>query len=352
MFKRYLPAALLISGIALLAACSNSDASNAGYKWNTFSYGSEDVSFRGIAALDESTCWVSGTQGTIIRTTDGGVNWQDVSVPGTDSLDFRDIEVLDDGTAIAMSIGPGAQSRIYRTEDEGKTWTMVSQNKYEEGFYDAIAFWDNGRGLLQGDPIEGRLFLLVTRDSGRSWQEIPRRQMPAAKEGEYAFAASGTQLITTPDGNAWIGTGGADARIIHSNDYGKTWRSIPAPIVKGEKSTGIFSLAFGDDTTAVAVGGDYTKEEEGTDNIAYSDDGGASWNLVSGSTPDFRSAVKYTDGMFVTVGPSGSDYSTDNGQSWKPIEGPGFHTLDIGEGGIEAVWAAGREGRIGKLTRK
>jgi photosystem II stability/assembly factor-like uncharacterized protein len=350
LLKKYLRLFLTLFAAASLISPG---PTHAGYQWQTMPYGSEDISFRGIAAVDDLTCWVSGSGGTIIRTTDGGKNWQDVSIPGTDSLDFRDIEVLDDGTAIAMSIGPGAQSRIYRTEDEGTNWTMVKQNKYEEGFYDAIAFWDNGYGIMQGDPIDGKLFILITKDNGKSWQEISREQMPAAKEGEYAFAASGTQLITTPDGNAWIGTGGADARILHSNDFGKTWASVPTPIIKGEESTGVFSLAFGDDSVAVAVavGGDYTTEGEGTDNIGVSDDGGESWGLISGETPDFRSAVKYTDGMFIAVGPSGSDYSMDNGKSWKAIEGPGFHTMDIGEGGIDAVWAAGRGGIIGKLQK-
>ncbi|MDR8392958.1 YCF48-related protein [Aliifodinibius sp. S!AR15-10] len=309
-----------------------------------------EVSFRGIAAVDESTCWVSGSAGTILRTTDGGESWQHLMVPGSDSLDFRDVEVFGPDTAIAMSIGTGSESRLYRTTDGGQNWEMVHQNRYEQGFYDAIAFWDNGFGVLQGDPIDGQLFILVTEDSGRTWQEIPRKQMPEVEDGEYAFAASGTQLTIRDGGHAWIGTGGVDARVLRSEDYGQNWSSTPTPIIQGEASTGIFSLAFADKSFGIAVGGDYTKEDEGTRNVIYSENGGASWDLLHGIDLDFRSAVRFTDGIFITVGPSGSEYTTDWGQTWQAIQGPGFHTLSIGQGGINAVWAAGRDGRVGKLV--
>jgi len=58
----------------------------------------------------------------------------------------------------------------------------------------------------------------------------------------------------------------------------------------------------------------------------------------------------YTGGTFITVGPSGSEYSENRGQIWHPIEGPGFHTLDIGKEGTGTVWAAGRRGLIGRLV--
>jgi len=225
----------------LISSCSQPD-----YRWEIVFDELPEASFRGIAAVDDSTCWVSGTGGAILRTTDRGENWQHLPIPGADSLDFRDIEAFGLDTAVVMSIGSGIQSRIYRTEDGGKNWDLVHQNGYAKGFYDAVVFWDNGYGVLQGDPIGGRLFILITADGGRTWREISREQMPEVKDGEYAFAASGTHLVTTPGGHAWIGTGGVNARVLHSSDYGKTWSSVSTPMIQGEPSTGIFSLAFVD----------------------------------------------------------------------------------------------------------
>lgn len=339
---------LLLSVVCfLIISCSSPD-----YQWQLKFNESSDVSFRGIDAVSDSVCWVSGSEGTIMRTTDNGSSWQQFSIPGTDSLDFRDIEAFGIDTAVVMSIGSGDLSRLYRTTNGGTSWSMVHKNNYEQGFYDAIAFWDNKHGLLQGDPLDGRLFILTTDDGGKTWKKNPHPQMPKAEQGEYAFAASGSHLITTEVGKAWIGTGGANARILYSDDYGHHWTPASTPMIKGEASTGIFSLTFSEPAYAVAVGGDYTKEQEGTHNIIYSSDGGSTWNRFNSANLDFRSAIKYTNGLFFTVGPSGSEFSTDNGKSWKSIEGPGFHTLSIGNDGSKAIWAAGRDGRIGKLMKK
>lgn len=330
----------------MLVACSQSE-----YQWKIVFDELPEVSFRGIAAVSDSVCWVSGSRGTILRTTDGGESWENRSIPGTDSLDFRDIEVFGPDTAVVMSIGSGTDSRLYRTVDGGTNWSLVHQNKYEQGFYDAITFWDNGHGLLQGDPIDGRLFILVTTDGGRVWQEVPKVQMPEVADGEYAFAASGSHLISGFERRAWIGTGGKRARVLKTSDYGNTWRAIPTPFIQGAASTGIFSLAFADSSYGIAVGGDYQKENEGTDNIIFTEDGGESWKPLSDADLDFRSSIWHTNGIFITVGPTGSEYSVDGGTSWISIKGPGFHALSVGAEGREAVWAAGSKGRIGRLVR-
>ena len=49
---------------------------------------------------------------------------------------------------------------------------------------------------MQGDPINSRLYLLKTGDRGESWQEIPENQCPKVDEGEYAFAANGSQITS------------------------------------------------------------------------------------------------------------------------------------------------------------
>lgn len=334
-------------------SCSSSDsAPESAYRWQVVYSEQPEASFRGISAVNDSTCWVSGSGGTILRTTDGGQSWQRRPVPGADSLDFRDIEAFGADTAVAMSIGSGGQSRIYRTTDGGGSWRMVHQNPYEEGFYDAIAFWDNGYGLLQGDPVDGRLFILRSEDGGATWREIPRTAMPQVAEQEYAFAASGTQLVTGAGGRAWIGTGGARARVLRTNDYGQHWQAYPTPIMQGESSTGLFSLAFRDSLHGIGVGGDYSREGEGGDNVIVTQDGGRSWTLLEEAGLHFRSAIRYATDRFIAAGPSGSEYSAEGGKRWIPIGGPGFHTVSVGKGGLYAVWAAGREGRIARLVRE
>ncbi len=125
------------------------------------------------------------------------------------------------------------------------------------------------------------------------------------------------------------------------------------PITADNASSGIFSIAFKDAKNGAIVGGDYKKENEAGNNIATTTDGGATWALAKGRLPSgFRSAVAYVPGtpgpMLVAVGPSGSDYSVDNGASWVSIGGPGFHAASFA--GADAGWGVGEGGRIAKLS--
>ena len=254
--------------------------------WKTFNL-DKKVSLRGIAVISEKECWVSGTKGTVAKTMNGGQTWTYLQVPDADSLDFRDIEVFNSNEVLLLSIGEGKKSKIYKSNDGGKSWKVVFQNTKSEGFFDAFSFWNENEGIMQGDPINSRLYLLKTGDRGESWQEIPENQCPKVDEGEYAFAASGSQ-ITSLERTIWIHTGGNKSRVIKSPTKKLDWSSIETNMIQGKSSQGIFSIDFLNEQIGMAVGGDYSKENEGSDNIIITEDGGTSWSLISPSL-DFRS---------------------------------------------------------------
>ena len=72
-----------------------------------------DSELRGLAVLDSTHAWASGSGGTVLRTQDGQ-SWGKIAVTGAEKLDFRDLEVLDASTLVLMSAGPGEDSRIYQ----------------------------------------------------------------------------------------------------------------------------------------------------------------------------------------------------------------------------------------------
>lgn len=313
---------------------------------------------RGISAVSDRVVWASGSGSTILRTADGGATWQRLTIT-RDTLDFRDIDAVDPQTAYVLSIGNGPLSRIYKTTDSGATWTLQFKNHDSKAFYDAMSFWDVNHGIVIGDSIDGQFCILATENGGRIWKRVPGSALPPALENEGAFAASGTNIAVIGKTHAWIGTGAArKARVLRTVDRGRTWKVSDTPLVAGA-SAGIFSVAFRDSKNGVVVGGDYTKEKDAVSNVAVTRDGGATWTLVRGLS-GYRSAVAYVPltaastrtSALVAVGPSGADYSTDDGLTWKQLEGPGFDTLGFVRGRIKGLpigWAAGAGGSIGKL---
>lgn len=309
-------------------------------------------SFRGLSAVDEKIAWVSGTKGSYARTIDGGQTWLADSVAGAANLDFRDVQAFEANLAYLMSAGPGEFSRIYKTTDGGKSWQMQHTNKIPEGFFDGMAFWDADNGVLIGDPINGRLFIMLTSDGGKTWQSLPPESSPAVVEGEYGFAASGTGIAVHGKNQIWIATGGAVARVFYSSDRGKTWNVSNTPIVSGNQSSGIFSIAFRDSLHGAVVGGNYQQPNEAKGNAAITSDGGKTWELIKNpATVDHRSCVAHVPNlsvpMLIAVGPSGSDYSVDDGRTWARFSNEGYHTLSFA-GSTHVGWAAGADGRIAK----
>ena len=310
-----------------------------------------NVRLRGVSAVSERVAWASGAGSTVLRTVDGGQTWHKLTVT-TDALEFRDIDAIDAHTAYVLATGNGPASRIYKTTDAGKTWTLQFKNEDQKAFLDAMSFWDANHGIVFGDSVDGQLYIMMTVDGGRVWSRVPTANLPRALENEGAFAASGTNIAVFGTSHAWIGTGAsAKARVFRTADRGRTWQVAETPLAAGP-SAGIFSIAFRDAKHGVIAGGDYRKEQEAVDNLAVTNDGGVTWTLVKGLS-GFRSVVAYVPGTktLVALGPSGGDYSTDDGQTWTPITGPGFDTFSFVPR-KSIGWGAGAEGKIGRLTFK
>jgi photosystem II stability/assembly factor-like uncharacterized protein len=340
----------LLLGTLAVAVVSLAFTSGGGasYSWELTPTGSA-ARLRGLSVVSDSVVWASGSLGTVLRTTNGGGTWQSVGPPGTATLQFRDIEAFDADTAVILSIGTGTDSRIYRTSDGGSTWQLVFVNAEPNAFYDCMTFFDKHRGLALSDPVDGRFRILGTSDGGRTWS-IVQADMPPAPPAEFAFAASG-QCITSAGGrDAWFGTGGdAVARVFHSSDRGLTWEVANTPVRSGP-SAGIFALAFRDPRHGLATGGDFLTPTASPDAMALSDDGGASWRLVTDAPNEYRSGAHWVTGTTaLAVGPSGSDVSTDQGRSWERFDDGSFDTVDCA-GGFKC-WASGEQGRVAFLVR-
>lgn len=335
----------------LLFACSQEDKQEETQKGAVPYWQAQDsgvsASLRGLSAVSDQVAWASGSRGTVIRTTDGGATWKDVSIPETDTLEFRDIEGFDANTAIVLSAGLPAV--IYKTTDGGQTWDQKYFSMKEGTFYDAMDFWNEQEGIAFGDAIDGRLLILKTSDGGESWQELPFEQRPQALEGQGGFAASGTCLRTVGESQVYIGLGGKEASLFYSFDKGESWQKTMTPIQSGESTEGIFSIDFKDEMTGLMVGGDYRGDSLTKINAAYTTDGGRNWfPVMAGMKPHgYRSGVAIWKNYVFVVGRESCDYYIDGDKAYIPMEGK-YYAVDVSRD-KEAVWVSGPRGAVGKL---
>ena len=339
--------ALVILVLALLLPATAA-AHDRKPRWKPVPTGS-DQQYRGLDAVDKRVAWVGGSDGEVLRTTDGGRTWKDVSPPDTTGLLFRDVEAQDDRRASVLAIGEGDASRIYTTTDGGRRWKLAFVNDDPRAFYDCMDFYDGGRrGLALSDPVDGKFRILATDDGGRSWHVLPTDGMPDAVAGEFAFAASGTCLVTSGR-DAWFASGGGASRVFRSHDGGFTWKVTAAPI-PATPAGGVFSLAFRNDREGVMVGGDFLAPDNGVDASGFTRDGGRTW-IGGGDLSGYRSGVDWVSGeraTLIAVGPTGSDVSFDGARSWKAFDTAPYDAVDCVR---DTCWASGPAGAVAVLAR-
>lgn len=315
-----------------------------------------DTNLRGVSIADAPdlmgapVVWASGSNGVILKSLDEGKTWKRLHVAGGDSLDFRGIVAVDANTAYVMSSGEGEKSRLYKTTDGGETWKLQFTGNRKEIFLDSIDCFSEKNCIALSDPVDGKFRLIRTTD-GEHWQPLPSENMPAALPKEGAFAASNTCLAVSGS-HIFFVTGGPAARVFHSADSGRTWVVAETPIVHGNASSGIFSIARPDTdapSALVVVGGDYQDPKRPFAVAATSDDGGKTWKLSPQQPGGYRSAVVVLDGFtFFAVGPTGEELSNDHGAHWKHTDSLNLNAavlLDTFTG-----WAVGPNGTIARFV--
>jgi photosystem II stability/assembly factor-like uncharacterized protein len=117
----------------------------------------------------------------------------------------------------------------------------------------------------------------------------------------------------------------------------------------------VFSFAFRDELVGVAVGGNFEKPDAVAKAAAVTTDAGNSWSAAETPPHGYRSAVAYDEKTktWITVGPNGTDISTDDGRNWRALK-PNLKDSEAPDAdknwnALSLPFVVGPHGRIGKL---
>ncbi len=240
-----------------------------------------------VTASDSMHAWVTGYGGKILATKDGGLTWQEQSLSLSDPPRVTKIFALKEQHA-AWAVGWGGF--ILKTTDDGLSWENLSIDPTVN--LTGVHFFDTQNGIITGRDSQ----IFNTSDGGINWEEVTA---PVNKTYRDLF-------FQTPT-HGWIT---ANNRILETLDGGKTWHVnviIPANIA-------LYSIVFSDSLHGWAIGDDDWSQSL----MAYTKDGGATWETIDFDIPELRS-VSFTDSLHGWIcGSHGVILkTTDGGITWE-----------------------------------
>ena len=103
-----------------------------------------------------------GIHGIIIYSDDMGTNWEQATVPTTKTL--TDIDCIDKNTCWAT----GHDAYILKTTDQGQNWTIQYQDEIFDAPLLSISMFNESAGIAVGAFAKS----LMTTDGGNTWKEF------------------------------------------------------------------------------------------------------------------------------------------------------------------------------------
>lgn len=147
--------------------------------------------------------WTVGELGTILKTNDGGDNWDIVYIDSHNKLNA--LYFISEQTGFAV----GDDGLILTTKDGGQTWDEQTFDDYYNDLY-SIYFSSSTVGWIGGEYNT----LLKTTDAGETWE----------KQNTGVFCEP-YSIHFSSETHGWLTGTAGDGNIVHTTDGGETWEA-------------------------------------------------------------------------------------------------------------------------------
>lgn len=242
--------------------------------WDIISYGT--TNFRDVHTFDEQNVLVCGYGGLLIKTTDGGVNWSEVTIDTAENLRRFHFISSTEGWLV------GSDGVVFKTVDGGETWQSL--NSGIVGSLYGVFFIDANNGFAVGNDDH----VIKTVDGGDNWE------VTVLSTNEDL-----TSVAFIDDKTGWIS--GEDNVILHTTDGGNTW--VNQGLSLDSSGDDFNDITIVSENHIIAVADDHQ--------LAQSEDGGATWEIINlelalGKTIDLHfDGIDSYRGIAIIVGKEG-----------------------------------------------
>ena len=207
-----------------------------------------------IDILDVNTVWAKGYDGTnptgyireFTKTNNGGTTWTPgtITFAGSTNFGVSNLFEFDYMNAYAcMFPVTGTGGTIVKTTDGGATWTTQPSATFTNSWADFVHFFDTNNGVAVGDPATSTTDFVIytTSNGGSTWTQVSTGSLPNSLTNE----ASIVNLYSSVGNTIWFAT--TKGRMYKSTDKGLTWT------VNTTGFPASFNMRFKDANNGIAV---------------------------------------------------------------------------------------------------
>lgn len=204
-----------------------------------------------ILFVNSNVGYACGMNGTIVKTTNGGINW----IPQiTGSSEFLTSLAMNPANTIEV-YACGDNGVIIKTTNGGTNWNLQNIG----GLHNEIIFKDTNTGIAVG--LYGQMYR--TTNGGSNWQDV-----------DAGIGAVTMNSLFVTANNIYCGS--SSGKILRSTNNGLNWSNYQTP-----SSFAFYSIYFPNDVTGYAV--------DNTGKVFKSSNSGVNWSQIS-----VNSGTKFT----------------------------------------------------------
>lgn len=261
-----------------------------------------------IYFVNKNVGFASRGHGDILKTTDGGETWK--VIPNTTDAIYSYYFLDQQNGYIA-----GRYGVIFKTSNGGSTWDWAGfQNgRYDGTSINSLYFFDQTTGFAVG--VSGRI--MKTMDGGQNWKDYSPTY-GNVKQLDFVTDQVGYGLV----GNTFYKT----------SDSGKTWINMSAPVKTGNTT----QFDFINENTGYCIAGGNMGSSANVSKVYKTIDGGKTW-IITNQGMDVMNENLYTIDFvdestgYVSGGYNGdSTFKTiDGGNSWQRINDISFGQMQF-----------------------